>query len=136
MKKLSTISRYLLGFLFLLSGVIGLFNLVPPPADLPAAMMDFMKGMEAAKYFLPLLKLTELICGLLLLVGVAPALMLMILAPVTINILGVHAFLTPGFGNLVVPLILLALHVLSSVNYWDVYKPLLKRPTSEDAGRR
>lgn len=127
MKKLSTISRYLLGLLFLLSGVVGLFNLVPPPPDMPAAVMDFMKGMMAAKYFFPLLKLTELICGLLLLVGVAPALMLMILAPVTINILGVHAFMTPGLGNLVVPLIILILHVLSSINYWDVYKPLLSK---------
>lgn len=127
MKKLSTISRYLLGLIFLLSGIVGLFNLVPPPPEMPAAMMEFMKGMMAAKYFFPLLKLTEMICGLLLLVRIAPALMLMILAPVTINILFVHAFLTPGIGNLVVPLIILTLHVLSAVNYWPVYRPLLRR---------
>lgn len=127
MKKVSLISRYLLGFLFLLSGVVGLFNLVPPPAEMPTAMMEFMKGMMAAKYFFPLLKLTELVCGLLLLVGIAPALMLMILAPITINIIGVHAFLTPGLSNLVVPLIILVLHALASINYWDVFKPLLSK---------
>lgn len=127
LKKVSTVSRYLLGLAFFLSGVVGLFNLVPPPADLPPALMEFMKGMMAAKYFFPLVKGTEMICGLLLLLGIAPALMLLILAPIIINILGVHGFLTPGIENLVVPLIILVLHALASVNYWDVFKPLLRR---------
>lgn len=124
LKKVSTVSRYLLGLAFFMSGVVGLFNLVPPPADLPPALMEFMKGIMAAKYFFPLLKGTEMICGLLLLLGIAPALMLIILAPITVNIIGVHAFLTPGFGNLIVPLVILALLILSAVNYWPVYKPL------------
>lgn len=127
LKKVSTVSRYLLGLAFFLSGVVGLFNLVPPPADLPPALMEFMKGIMAAKYFFPLLKATELICGLCLLIGIAPALMLIILAPITLNIIGVHAFLTPGFENLVVPLVILTLLILSAVNYWHLYKPLFGR---------
>lgn len=65
LKKVSTVSRYLLGLVFFLSGIVGLLNLVPPPADLPPALMEFMKGIMAAKYFFPLLKGTEMICGLL-----------------------------------------------------------------------
>ncbi len=127
MKKASTISRYLLGLMFFAAGLTGLLNLAPPPKDMPEAMMTFMGGMMAAKYFFPLLKLTETICGLLLLAGVAPALMLLILAPITINIFFVHAFLTPGIGNLVVPMVIIVLHALASVNYWPVFAPLLKR---------
>lgn len=127
MKKVSTVSRYLLGLVFFLSGIVGLFNLVPPPPDMPEGLMTFMSGMMASKYFFPLLKGTETICGLLLLVGVAPALMLLILAPITINIILVHGFLTPGVSNLVVPIIILVLHALAAVNYWPVFEPLLRK---------
>ena len=127
LKKVSTVSRYLLGLAFFLSGIAGLFNLVPPPADLPPALMEFFKGMMAAKYFFPLLKGTEAVAGFLLLIGVAPALMLLILAPVTINIFFVHAFLTPGLENLVIPVLIIILHCLSAVNYWNVFKPLLSK---------
>lgn len=127
LNKVSTASRYLLGLAFFLSGIVGLFNLVPPPAEMPPALMDFFKGMMAAKYFFPLLKGTEMVCGLFLLIGVAPALMLLILAPVTINIFFIHAFLTPGVENIVVPVLLIILHALASVNYWNVFRPLLKR---------
>lgn len=127
LKKASTISRYLLGLIFFLSGIAGLLNLIPPPANLPEAMMTFMSGMMAAKYFFPLLKLTETICGIFLIVGIAPALILLILAPITIHIFFVHAFLTPGIENLIVPLLIVVLHALASVNYWPVFRPLLHK---------
>lgn len=127
MKKVSTISRYLLGLMFLLAGITGLLNLAPPPKDMPEALMTFMNGMMAAKYFFPLLKGTETICGLFLLFGIAPALMLVILAPICLNIFLVHAFLTPGIQNLLVPLLILVLFGLAVVNYWHVYRPLFQR---------
>lgn len=127
LKKVSTISRYLLGLIFFLSGLVGLLNLVPPPADLPPDLMQFMNGLMASKYFIPFLKGTEMIAGLLLLINIAPALMLLILAPVSINILLVHFFLTPGFENLILPLVILLLHGFSAVNYWPLYKPLLSK---------
>lgn len=125
--KVSTVSRYLLGLIFLLSGIAGLFNLIPPPADLPQGLMDFMSGMMAAKYFMPFLKSTEIVTGLFLLLGMWAPLMLIILAPIAINIFLVHLFLTPGAGNLVVPVLILVLLGLSAVNYWNVFAPLLKR---------
>lgn len=44
LKKVSTVSRYLLGLVFFLSGVTGLFNLVPTPPDLPPDLVTFMSG--------------------------------------------------------------------------------------------
>ncbi len=126
-EKLPIATRYLLGLLFFVFGGAGLFNLIPPPPDLPQDMQTFMAGMMVTKYFFPLLKLTETVCGLMLLAGVAPALALIVLAPITINILCVHLFLTPGFENLVMPLAILALHVISATFYWPVYAPLFKK---------
>ncbi len=126
-EKLPIITRYMLGLLFFVFGGAGLFNLIPPPPDLPEAMQTFMAGMMVTKYFFPFLKLTETVCGLLLLVGIAPALALIILAPITINIFLVHLFLTPGLENLVIPSVILVLHVLSASYYWPVYAPLFKK---------
>jgi putative oxidoreductase len=126
-EKLPIISRYLLGLLFFVFGGAGLFNLIPPPPDLPADMLTFMNGLMVTKYFFPLLKLTETICGALLLAGIVPALALIILAPITINIIMVHLFLTPGLENLIMPLIILALHVTSASYYWPLYAPLFRK---------
>lgn len=127
LRLISTISRYFLGLLFFVFGTAGLFNLFPPPPDMPEQLQTFMNGIMAAKYFFPLLKGTETLCGLMLLIGIAPALMLIILAPITINIFFTHAFMTPGMSNLVLPIIIIVLHVLAAHNYRDVYIPLFRR---------
>ncbi|WP_413583255.1 DoxX family protein [Bdellovibrio sp. HCB288] len=94
--KLPLIARILLGFVFFASGIVGLFNLVPQPTDLPEALMTFNQGLAASVYFFPLLKITEIVCGLLLLVGWFVPLALVILAPIVLNIFLVHAFLAPS----------------------------------------
>ncbi len=106
--------RYVLGLIYTVFGAMGLFNLMPPPPDLPERMQTFMNGMMATGYFFTLLKLTETLCGICLLLGIAPALMLVILAPITINIFMVHFFMTPGINNLVVPIVLVVSHVLAA----------------------
>ena len=126
-KNIPIISRYILGLIFLVFGVAGLFNLIPPPPNMPEGLMTFMSGLMASKYFFPLLKLTESVCGLLLLINIAPALMLVILAPITLNIVCVHLFLTPGIENLVMPVFILILHLLTAKKYWPVYRPLFDR---------
>ncbi|WP_413576694.1 DoxX family membrane protein [Bdellovibrio sp. HCB290] len=94
--KLPLIARLLLGFVFFASGIVGLFQLVPQPPDLPAALVTFNQGLMASVYFFPLLKITEIVCGLLLLIGWFVPLALVILAPIVLNIFLVHAFLAPS----------------------------------------
>lgn len=93
--KLPLIARLLLGFVMFASGLAGLLNLIPPPADLPENMKTFMAGMMATTYFFPLVKLTEVVCGLLLMTGFFVPLALVILAPVMLNIILVHGFMDP-----------------------------------------
>ena len=63
--KLPLIARILLGLIFFVFGLIGLFNLYPPPPDLPERLQAFNSGLMATHYFFPFLKLTETLCGLL-----------------------------------------------------------------------
>lgn len=121
------VARTLLGLIYLMGGIVGLLQLVPPPADLPQGMLDFQKSLESTHYFFPLLKLTETICGFLLVIAFAPALALIILAPITINIFFVHFYLTPGIQNLILPVILIVLQIVAATKYWHVYWPLFQR---------
>ncbi len=120
-------SRLLLGLLFFVFGLNGFLNFIPAPADMPAAAQAFMGGMMSASYFLPVLKGTEVICGLLLLSGFAAPLALVILAPITLQILLFHGFLTPGIQNLILPLVIAALHITAAQAYWNLYQPLFKK---------
>lgn len=124
---IAKIARYLLGLIYFVFGGAGLFNLLPAPPEMPERMQTFMNGIMATGYFFPLLKATEMVCGLLLLLGFAPALALVILAPITLNILFVHAFMTPGAQELVLPVIMIVAHLLAATNFSNVYKPLFKR---------
>lgn len=126
-QKLPTIARYLLGLIFFIFGGAGFFNLIPTPPDLPEKLVAFTNGLMEAKYFFPLLKGTETFCGLLLLLGIAPALVLIVLAPISLNIILVHLFLTPGVQNQIMPVAIVALHVLAATKYWSLYRPLFSR---------
>lgn len=94
--KMPLIARLLLGLIFFVFGLMGLLRLLPTPPDLPERLMTFNKGLEATVYFMPFLKLTETICGLLLLSGWFVPLALVVLAPIVLNIFLVHAFLAPS----------------------------------------
>ena len=120
-------SRLLLGLIYFVFGLNGFLNFIPAPPDMPAAAQAFMGGMTSASYFMPVLKGTEVIAGLLLLSGFAAPLALVILAPITLQILLFHGFLTPGIQNLIIPLVMTALHILAAQAYWNLYCPLFKK---------
>lgn len=109
--KITLIARILLGFVFFASGLAGLLKLAPPPADLPERLMTFNAGLEATGYFMVLLKVTETVCGLLILAGQFVPLALVILAPVMLNIFLVHAFMAPSGLPLAIILGLLTIYL-------------------------
>jgi putative oxidoreductase len=96
MKWLPMIARILLGLIFFGSGVFGFISHFAFPPDLPANLLAFVKGLVASTYFMPFLKSTEIICGLMLLTGVYVPLALIVLAPIVINIFLTHLFLAPS----------------------------------------
>jgi uncharacterized membrane protein YphA (DoxX/SURF4 family) len=96
MKWIPVIARVLLGLVFTASGIGGFVTHFQFPPDLPAPLLTFVTGMAASVYFMPLLKTTETICGLLLLSGYFVPLALVVLAPIILNIFFTHAFLAPS----------------------------------------
>jgi putative oxidoreductase len=92
MKIAAIVVRVLLGLLFIMASLTYFLNLVPQP-ELSGPMKTFNEGLAASGYFMALLKGTELVCGIALLIGRYVPLALVILAPIAVNILMVHIFL-------------------------------------------
>lgn len=72
---------------------------------------------------MPLLKGTELVCALLLLSNRFVPLALVVLAPIVVNIVAVHAFLMPE--GLVMAIVIAAFHLGLAWTYRAAYAPLL-----------
>src|SRR4051794_22457533 len=122
--KLPLIARIILGLIFAVFGTLGLLNALPTPPDLPPKLVAFMTGIMATGYFFPFLKITEIICGLLLLSGAFVPLALVVLAPISINIFLVHAFLAPSGLPLA---ILIGLLIIYLAFFSEPYSPIVKQ---------
>lgn len=125
--KAQTASRLLLGLLFFVFGLNGFLNFIPPPPQMPEASQNFFMALMATKYFLPVLKGTEVLCGLALLANLAAPLALFVLAPIVVQIFLFHLFLTPGLHNLILPIVIIALFVTAAGKYQQLYRPLLSK---------
>lgn len=126
MSQVSTVSRYILGLIFFVFGLNGFLQFLPQPA-LPETAMPFLGGLMAAPYFFPFLKGTEVLMSLLLLSGYAAPFALVVLAPITINILLFHTILTPGLQNAVLPVVMVLLSLAAAYNYWPTFKLLFAK---------
>jgi uncharacterized membrane protein YphA (DoxX/SURF4 family) len=126
-RKGPTVARFLLGFVFALFGLNKLVPFLPEPAML-GAPAQFFGALFATGYMIPLLAITEIVAGLLLLSGRYVPLALALLAPVVVNILGFHTFLVRG--GFPVPLIVTALEIYLAWSYRDAFAPMLRARVS------
>ncbi|OYD09150.1 hypothetical protein CHM34_02950 [Paludifilum halophilum] len=102
--------RVLLGLIFLAAGANGLlvvFKLTPVLPTSPKAM-EFFK----LEYLLILEKVSEFICGILLITNRFVPLSLSVLAPIIVNILGFHLFEDPKMLPLALLLIVLEAYLV------------------------
>jgi uncharacterized membrane protein YphA (DoxX/SURF4 family) len=114
--------RTLLGVLFIFSSIVFFFDLIQKP-ELTGAMKVFSEGIEASLYLLPLLKGIELVCGIALVSGFFVPLALVVLAPITVNILMVHIFVDQT--TLPVGIFVVVANIILAYVYREKYKPLL-----------
>lgn len=101
-RYLPIVARILLGLLFLGSGIFGMLmalGVAPMPPQDPSmseAATAFMGGLFKSGYLLQLIKATEIVVGVLLLSNRFVPLALILIAPVVVNIVALHAFLVPS----------------------------------------
>ena len=97
------IARVLLGVVMLLTGLNKIFWFAQMPHMSPA-LTAFMDALKQTGYYLPFIGIVEATGGALLLVNRFVPLAITILAPVLVNILGVHTFLDArGFPLALIP---------------------------------
>jgi putative oxidoreductase len=124
MKIVVIIVRILMGLLFVASAFVVLFNLIPTP-QLEGKVKMFNEGLMASGYFMPMLKIIELICGISLLSGRFTTLFTIVLIPITVNIFLFHAFLAPE--GLPIAFFLLAGNLFLVYTKREVYHSLLQK---------
>ena len=97
MKILISVSRFLLGFIFLVFGLNGFLHFIPmpPPSGIAG---QFLGAMFVSNYLLVVSGL-QAISGALLLINLYVPLALTILGPIIVNILLFHGLMNPaGIG--------------------------------------
>lgn len=121
MKVAATIARILMGLVFFVFGLNGLHPFMPNPPAPPAAAA-FFGALFATHYMIYLIFVTQVLGGALLLLGIAVPFALLILAPVIVNILFFHIFLSPDL--VVLALVVAALEAFLAWHYRAAFAPL------------
>ncbi len=123
-RYLPAAGRVLMGLIFLVTGLNGFLNFLPQPATpMPARALAFLGALMKTGYMLPLLAGTQSIVGALLLSNRFVPLALALIAPVVVNIVAFHLFLSPsGLG---VAVVVAALEVYLVWAYRRAYGPML-----------
>ncbi len=123
----TTVTRSLLGLIYLFFGLNFFLHYLPtpPPPAQPGAAESFLGGLFQAGYFFPMVKGLEVLLGGFLLLNFLTPLSLVILAPISLNILLFHAFLAPN--NIAVSILIVILHIFLfwayRRNYRSIFDP-------------
>lgn len=119
--KFTSIVRVILGLVLVVFGANKLIAFLPMQAPTGEAG-EFMSSLHATGYIFPVVGVLEVLIGLLLLTRKWVPFALILLAPLSINILLFHLFLDmPGLG---VALAIALLNTILIYKHWRVYRPL------------
>ncbi len=117
------ILRLLLGLGLIFIGLSKLihFNFMPAP-EFTEEASNFVNSLNSTGYVLKVVGFFEIFIGLLLMFNKWVPFALILLAPITINVLLFHLFLdSPG---LILALIVLFLNAILIYKHWKIYRPL------------
>ncbi|MEM9024736.1 MAG: DoxX protein [Bacteroidota bacterium] len=114
-----TVAKRSLAIILLLFGFNGLFPFLPPPPQVP----EFLQHLMDSGYIQPMISIVMLLVGISLILNRWVPLALVLLAPLSVNIILYHLFHEPGtiaFGAVV-----FALNGYLIYRYREQYKPML-----------
>jgi putative oxidoreductase len=107
--KVLNIATILLALLFINGGLNKFFNYIPVPPDMPAELVKDNLAFAEISWLMPLIAVVELVGGILLLVPKFRALGAIVVFPIMVGILFVHA--TVALSGLPLAIILSAILV-------------------------
>ena len=123
MKIAVVIVRTLLGLLFLFASITWFFELITPPPQ-TGAMKVFSDGLDASVYLMPTVKAVEFLCGAAFVLGRFVPLATIVITPIIVNIVLVHAFMAPE--GLPIAVFTAFANAFLAYSQREIYKPLLR----------
>ncbi len=117
------ILRVILGLGLIVFGLNKFFGFIPMP-ELPEQAADFMSSLNATGYVLPVVGGLEVLIGALLVFNKWASFALLLLAPISVNIILFHLFLDlPGILS---ALIVFGLNAILIYKHWKAYRILFQ----------
>ena len=124
MNKAKLAARLVFGLLWVVFSLNFFFHFLPQPPPTEAGL-KFLMGLMTNPYLFPLMKVIELAVGVMLLANIAVPLALVLIAPISVNIILYHAVLDPA--GMAIALLVVGLNLFLGLAYFDSYKPLFKK---------
>lgn len=123
-KKIVMITAVIYGLMMLVFGLNKLFPFLPMPAPTPEEMKLF-GAFITLKWVLPLVAVTEIIGGILLIIPRTRPLGAIVLLPVMIGIILHHAVHAPG--TMLMPLVLFGINIAVIIVYYNCYRGMISK---------
>lgn len=123
-RALPAVVRLLLGLPLVVFGLDGFFRFLPVPSTpLPEGAAAFLGSLAQTGYMIPLIALTHLVAGLLLVVDRFVPIALCLLAPFLVNSLAFHTFLERS--GLPMAMVLLLFELYLAWKYRNAFRGML-----------
>lgn len=121
--KFTRIVRILLGLILIIFGANKIYSFIPLP-HAPAEAASFMESLMNTGYMLTVVAILEICIGLMLILKLWVPFAIMVLVPISLNILLFHLFLDiPGIAAAI---LVVALNVILLYKHRRRYVPLFK----------
>jgi putative oxidoreductase len=117
-------ARILLGLIFFIFGLNFFFHFIPNNGQPEGKAAAFIGGLFQSGYLFPLIKVIEVLSGIFLLTGLFIPLVLIVLMPISINIILFHSILEPGIMPISISYLILISQIWLAWNYRDYYRQL------------
>lgn len=119
----TVILRLLLGIALLIFGVNKFFAFIPM-FEMPNAAANFMESLKASGYVFYTIAIFEICIGILLVLKKWVPFALVLLAPLSVNILLFHLFL--DVSDIAVAIVIFGINLILIYKYWKAYRPLFQ----------
>lgn len=119
----TTLLRIILALILLVFGLNKFIGFIPAP-ELPEEAASFMNSLLDTGYVLYFLGILEIFIGILLLLKKWVPFALLVLVPISVNILMFHIFL--DLPDILQAIVVVGLNAVLIIRYWKAYTPLFR----------